>query len=148
MPIQSGTVIYSSSLLKESIFENTIIVIVSNNDAGALGFIINQLSDKSLNDLEEFKASIFFRLDKGGPVDEEHLFFIHRRADLIQNGKQIIDDIYFGGDFSSVITALNRSEISTSELKIFIGYCGWDAGELEAEVEEGSWLIANDLRIF
>jgi putative transcriptional regulator len=38
-----------------------------------------------------------------------------------------------------VIEAINAGAINQQEIQLFIGYCGWDVGELEAEVEEGSW---------
>ncbi|RYY55670.1 MAG: hypothetical protein EOO09_09740, partial [Chitinophagaceae bacterium] len=30
------------------------------------------------------------------------------------------------------------------EFKLFVGYCGWDPGELEVEITEGSWLVVDD----
>jgi putative transcriptional regulator len=41
-----------------------------------------------------------------------------------------------------VIEAINTNSINEQEIQIYIGYCGWDLGELEAEVEEGSWIIS------
>jgi putative transcriptional regulator len=41
-----------------------------------------------------------------------------------------------------VIQALNTNKINQQEIQIYIGYCGWDLGELEAEVEEGSWILS------
>jgi putative transcriptional regulator len=40
-----------------------------------------------------------------------------------------------------VIEAINNKGVNEQEIQLFIGYCGWDEGELEAEVEEGSWVI-------
>jgi putative transcriptional regulator len=42
-----------------------------------------------------------------------------------------------------VIEAMNTKSINEEEIQLYIGYCGWDLGELEAEVEEGSWTINN-----
>ena len=33
--------------------------------------------------------------------------------------------------------------INVKKVRLFIGYCGWNAGELEAEIEEGSWQVTN-----
>jgi putative transcriptional regulator len=38
---------------------------------------------------------------------------------------------------------LSNGQLSSSQGKIFIGYCGWDTGELQAEIEEGSWEISD-----
>jgi putative transcriptional regulator len=77
----------------------------------------------------------------GGPVDRELLFVLHKRPDLIEGGELVFDGHYLGGNMEQVVQAINTNGINKEELQIFIGYCGWDAGELEAEIEEGSWII-------
>jgi putative transcriptional regulator len=43
-----------------------------------------------------------------------------------------------------VIEAINTKGATDQEIQLFIGYCGWDLGELDAELEEGSWTLSND----
>jgi putative transcriptional regulator len=45
-----------------------------------------------------------------------------------------------GGNMEQVIQAINANGANQNQIQLFIGYCGWDLGELEAEVEEGSWI--------
>jgi len=78
----------------------------------------------------------------GGPVDREHLFVLHKRPDLIEGGKQLNDGLYLGGNMEQVIEAINTNSVSDQQIQLFIGYCGWDVGELEAELEEGSWTVS------
>jgi putative transcriptional regulator len=75
----------------------------------------------------------------GGPVDREHLFVLHKRPDLIDGGIHIPNGLYLGGNMDQVIEAINTSDFTEHEIQLFIGYCGWDLGELKAELEEGSW---------
>jgi putative transcriptional regulator len=75
----------------------------------------------------------------GGPVDRDHIFVLHKRPDLIDGGEQISNGLYLGGNMGQVIEAINTRGAIIQEIQLFIGYCGWDVGELEAEVEEGSW---------
>ena len=77
----------------------------------------------------------------GGPVNREHLFVLHKRPDLIDGGEQVTNDLYLGGNMEQVIEAINNGGANNQEIQIFIGYCGWDAQELEAEIEEGSWML-------
>jgi putative transcriptional regulator len=77
----------------------------------------------------------------GGPVDKDHLFVMHKRPDLITDGEKIHSDYYLGGIMEEVIEAINNNGINEQEIQLFIGYCGWDEGELAAEIEEGSWVI-------
>jgi putative transcriptional regulator len=77
----------------------------------------------------------------GGPVDRDHLFVLHKRPDLIEGGELKTDGLYLGGNMEQVIEAINSNGANQQEIQLFVGYCGWDAGELEAEIEEGSWSI-------
>jgi putative transcriptional regulator len=139
--IKAGSNIKSTAKLMDSFFENTSILIVEHNEEGSTGFVINKPFNKSLHDLIEFNHSKPFPLMDGGPVDRDHLFVLHKRPDLIDGGKPIPNDLYLGGNMEQVIEAINTNGVTDQELQIFIGYCGWDAGELEAEFEEGSWIF-------
>lgn len=134
-----GSYIKSTSLLDGSYFENTIILIVENNNEGAVGFVVNRPFKKSLNELVEFRNSKPFPLLEGGPVDQEHIYAVHQRPDLIKGTQAISTEMYYGGDIQDLLDAINLYRVSEKEIKLFIGYCGWDEGELEDELEEGSW---------
>lgn len=140
--IKQGIYITSTADLNGSFFEQTTILIVEHNEAGSLGFVINKPFGKSLHELIEFNHAKPFPLKDGGPVDREHLFVLHKRPDIIDEGEKVIDGLYLGGNMEQVIEAINTQSIDKEDLQIFIGYCGWDAGELEAELEEGSWYLS------
>lgn len=141
MHISAGTILISSSTMDDEVFRKSIVFIAEHNDKGALGFVVNKVFDRSLNELVEFSKNPAFPLYTGGPVDREHLYFIHRRSDLITAGIPVTDNIYLGGDFKQVIEYINNKMLSAADIKIFIGYCGWDTDELEKEIAEGSWII-------
>ncbi len=141
---QTGMLIRATALLNGTNFDNAIILITEYNEKGAVGFIVNKPFARKLNELEEFKHSPAFPLYEGGPVDTEHLFFIHQRPGVIQEGKFIGEDIYYGGNFKQAITAINNKSLTVSGIKIFVGYCGWNPGELDAEIAEGSWEPADE----
>ncbi len=141
MELKAGLYIKSTTALNDSIFENTTILIVEHNETGSVGFVTNKPLDKSLHELIEFNHSKPFPLMDGGPVDRDHLFVLHKRPDLIDGGKKITNALYLGGNMEQVIEAINTNGADQQEIQLFVGYCGWDAGELEAEIEEGSWSI-------
>jgi len=140
--LKAGIYIKSTAALIGSFFEDTTILLVEHNEAGSTGFVTNKPFGKSLNDLLEFNHAKPFPLMDGGPVDREHLFVLHKRPDLIEGGKQLTDGLYLGGNMEQVIEAINTNSVSDQQIQLFIGYCGWDVGELEAELEEGSWTVS------
>jgi putative transcriptional regulator len=139
--LKAGIYIKSTDALNGSIFENTTILLVKLNQEGSIGFVTNKPLYKSLHQLIEFNSSKPFPLMDGGPVDIERLFVLHQRPDLISGGEQITNELYLGGNMEQVIEAINNRGASNQDIQLFIGYCGWDAGELEAEIEEGSWVL-------
>jgi putative transcriptional regulator len=140
--LKAGIYIKSTAELIGSFFENTTILLVQHNEAGSIGFVTNKPFGKSLHELIEFNHTKPFPLMDGGPVDREHIFVLHKRPDLIDGGKQIPNGLYLGGNMEQVIEAINTGGANKEEIQLFIGYCGWDVVELEAEVEEGSWTFS------
>jgi len=140
--LKAGLYIKSNADLNGSFFEHTTILIVEHDEAGSVGFVTNKPFGKSLHELIEFNHSNPFPLMDGGPVDRDHLFVLHKRPDLIDGGEQIPNGLYLGGNMEQVIQAINTGNANPQEIQLFIGYCGWDEGELETELEEGSWIIS------
>ena len=140
--LKAGDYIKSTIDLMGSFFEDTTILIVEHNEEGSTGFVINRPFEKSLNDLIEFNHCKPFPLMDGGPVDRDHIYVLHKRPDLIDGGKQVSNGFYLGGNMDQVIEAINTNAANNKEIQLYIGYCGWDPGELEAEIEEGSWIVS------
>lgn len=144
MNLKAGSILKSTPLLDHTVFEGVYILIVEYNEKGAVGFILNKPYDRSLHHLEAFRHLPHFELYNGGPVDHKHLYFIHQRPDLIDDGIQIDQQIYWGGNFSRVVEGIEKGTLTNKDVKIFVGYCGWEKGELEAEIEEGSWVHVSE----
>lgn len=134
-----GKMLRSSALMDDPQFQSTVVFIAEHNENGALGFVVNKRFSRAFNELVEFRNSPPFPLYEGGPVDKEHLYFIHRCNNIIPGGTFIIDNIYLGGDFQKAVAHINNHQLTSRDIKICIGYCGWHTGELEAEIAEGSW---------
>jgi putative transcriptional regulator len=141
MKLQAGILLKSTEALGDDFFGGVIIFIAEYNKEGALGFMINRPFGRSLNELVEFERCKYFPLYQGGPVDNEHLYFLHQSPESIEGGVLVDKGIYYGGNFNQLLTGINNNSLSGEDVKLFVGYCGWNAGELEAEIEEGSWII-------
>lgn len=143
MNIQPGAILISAPLLDDPYFEKVVIVITEYNEKGAIGFVVNQLFERKFNELVEFSQSGPFPLYEGGPMERESLYFIHQKPDLIEEGIPIAGSAYMGGNFKQAVQLLNNKSLAAEDIKLFIGYSGWESGQLEEEMEEGSWLLIN-----
>lgn len=143
MILKPGTLLISAPSIKDAHFDKVVVFIAEYNFTGAMGFIINKLFPRKFNELVEFNHSKPFSLYEGGPVENDKLFFLHQRPDLIEEGTSIINAINLGGDFKQTIVKIDEGILNETDIKLFIGYCGWDPGQLEEEILEGSWLICS-----
>lgn len=141
--LQPGSFIKSTALLKGDYFEESIIILTEVNDKGVTGFVVNRKFPRSFNELQEFRHSPGFPLYEGGPVDQEHLFVLHRRPGLIPGSEPVDGIFYRGGDFKETVKLINNRTLTEKDIFLFVGYCGWDRGGLEAEMDEGSWEVIN-----
>ena len=146
--MQAGTYLRSTALLNGTFFENSIILLTEVNAEGAIGFVVNQPFPRRFNELTEYRHSPPVPLWTGGPVDREHLFMLHDRPELIPDSQAVKGNIYYGGDFATAVRLLNNGTLLEKNLRLMIGYCGWDAGELEDEITEGSWTIETEFTLF
>ena len=143
MHISRGKILISTPSLNDPNFDKVVIFIAEYNEKGALGFVINTLLPRTFNELTAYKHSPPLPIYEGGPVQKESVYFVHRRPDLITGGTQITDSIYLAGDFKQAVECMGNKTLPANDIKLFIGYCGWDEGELEEEITEGSWLICS-----
>lgn len=146
--MKAGIFLTATSLLDDTFFEKTVLFITEYNEKGAMGFVVNVQFEHRFNDLEEFRHSAPFPMYDGGPVDREHLFFIHQRPDLISGGEHVTGNIHVGGDFQEAVRLMNNKTLTEKDIKLFIGYCGWDFQDLEAEIAEGSWTVSETGEVF
>lgn len=139
MMLQAGEYIRATPLLKGDYFEGSILLLVKHDAAESIGFIMNRSFPKQLNQLVEFSYCPPIPLHEGGPVGQDHLYIVHQRPDLISGGQPVQKGIYWGGSMADLVKAIISEEIREDQFTLLIGYCGWDAGELDQEHREGYW---------
>jgi putative transcriptional regulator len=138
---RKGRILISEPFLPGNYFNRAVILLVAHSKKGSVGFILNKKVDFQIQDyisgFEDFDADVYI----GGPVSTDSIYFIHKRADLIPGSIQVLDDIHWGGDFEEMKRLINLGIILPGEIRFFLGYSGWDSGQLEREIKENSWLV-------
>ncbi len=138
---QKGRILISEPFLPGNYFNRAVILLTAHSRKGSVGFILNKKLDFQVRDyisgLGDFEADIYM----GGPVSTDSVYYIHRKSDLIPGSIPVLEDVHWGGDFREVKRLIKLGLIREGEVRFFLGYSGWDAGQLEREIKEDSWLV-------
>ena len=133
-----GYFLVAAPRLAESNFYHSVVLMVSHNEQGALGLVINRPSNSPIGEVWEqlteeecdHDAPIYI----GGPV-EGPLMAVHQEADCAE--QEIVQGVHFTTDRDHLGTILAQHE---RPFRIFSGYSGWSPGQLERELKAGGWL--------
>lgn len=136
-----GRLLVSEPFLPDPYFKRSVVLLIEHNDEGSVGLILNKPLNINLNETFQDFPNFEHEIYMGGPVQASDLFYLHTLGDVIEGSERITDDLYWGGNFESVKNLLSTDTVSNEELKFFIGYSGWEKGQLLRELEEDSWLV-------
>jgi len=134
-----GHLLISSGGLFDPNFRHTVVLIGEHGAEGAVGVVINRPLDMTVEEavppLAELVAS-GEALYEGGPVQPTSPVLLAQVAEPHTPDVPIFGQIGFlTGDVTSEIgSALSRA-------RVYAGYSGWGPGQLEAELEEESWIV-------
>lgn len=140
--IHAGKALIAEPFLSDANFGRSVILLCENNEDGSFGLILNQPTSNVLPDLID-KVFIDFPVYRGGPVEQNTLHFIHRLGDKIPESLDLGNNIYWSGNFETIINQINSGQINKEDIKFFIGYSGWGAGQLEEELIQNSWFVSD-----
>jgi putative transcriptional regulator len=108
---------------------------------GALGVVVNRPTAMSVSEalpqvpILEGQRHVLF---SGGPVQTNQVMMLYRLDQLPENSHHVFDGICLGGDTELVDRILTASE-GREAFRAYIGYSGWGPGQLESEMQTGSW---------
>ncbi len=137
---ERGDLLISEPFLPDPNFERTVILLCEHDENGSFGFVLNKPSTVEFQEVIEGSYGFDEKLFIGGPVQQDTLHFIHR-SDVMESGKEIIDGVYWGGDFEKLLSLINTREIDTNDFRFFLGYSGWSEGQLDMELKAKSWIV-------
>ena len=137
-----GKVLISQPLMMDGCFRRSVVLLAEYSKDGAIGFILNKMLPISLDDvMEDFPADDLL-LSIGGPVAANTLHYLHTFAH-IPDAIEIVNGIYWGGNMETVRQLLSISVMKPDDIRFFLGYSGWTGGQLDEELKNHSWLVAD-----
>ena len=141
--LEAGMLLLASPELLDPNFADTVVLLLDVNDEGALGVVLNRPSALPVSEV---------LADWGDVVEEPEVLF--QGGPVSTDGALAVALASPGGEdavgFRSVAERLGLLDLDTptelvvgtvERLRIFAGYAGWGAGQLEGEIEEGSWYV-------
>jgi putative transcriptional regulator len=141
IPPANGILLIAEPFLKDPNFIRSVTLLCKYDTTdGAVGFVINKPHQQKLGEMLPEMAAFDLPIFIGGPVQIDTLHFLHKYPEHFPEAPKISEGIYWGGDFELLKTLIKSGTIETNGIRLFFGYSGWDAGQLEEEIEEKSWL--------
>jgi len=133
-----GHLLLASPDLRDPNFVQSVVLMVQHNAEGALGLILNRPTDTTISEAwNQVSDSLCERhevLHHGGPC-ESPLMVLHNQE--VASQIQVSEDIYFSTEKENVEWLVDQQD---NTIKFFVGCAGWGPGQLESELETGSWL--------
>ena len=138
---KQGRLLISEPFLNDSYFKRSIVLLTEHNEKGSVGFVLNKPVNLSVNDVLKDFPVIDAEISVGGPVSTNSIHYLHTLGEKIPNSVKVFNDIYWGGDFECLKTLIISGEISSKQVRFFVGYAGWQPKQLENEIAENSWIV-------
>jgi putative transcriptional regulator len=139
---EKGKILISEPFLPDTFFNRSIIYLTEHTPQGSVGFILNKKLDLTVSGAIEGFEGWNENLNMGGPVAPDTLHYLHNLGNLIPKSVQVEGDVFWGGEIDSIRELVKLKKIRQSQIRFFLGYSGWSAGQLEHELKENSWVIA------
>lgn len=142
--IEKGILLIAEpTIIGDMSFNRSVILLADHNSEGSVGFILNKPLEYTINDLIP-EIDAVFEVYNGGPVEQDNLYFIHNIPDLITDSIEISNGIFWGGDFDLTKDLINAGKVNKENIRFFLGYSGWNAHQLESELQSNSWILSKN----
>jgi putative transcriptional regulator len=135
-----GKLLVSSPSLVDPNFRKTVVLVAHHDEEGAMGLVLSRPSDVSaadavpfLEDLPGADNPVFV----GGPVQPDAFMVLAEFEDVDQAAAPIMNSLGF------MPADTDLDDLSIKRMRLFAGYSGWGAGQLEAELAEPSWIVVD-----
>ena len=146
---RQGSLLVSAPFLKDYHFARSVVLVVEHNDEGSMGIVMNKNFSNlmTLNELVPELASIPpIPLYKGGPVGRDTLFYLHTFS-YLKDALPLGNGLYVNGDFEQMKRYILAGGETQGMVRFFMGYAGWQRGQLTQEIEANTWMVSNDSQV-
>ena len=136
----AGSFLVAQRSLVDPNFAGSVVYLVAHGQGGSLGLIVNRISDVSLDEAApEFpERRADYALYYGGPVGLPMILMLGRGEAAVDAMLPVADGVYISSE-QPVMQAALSGAAREGDLRFYVGYAGWSTGQLQSELERGSW---------
>ncbi len=148
LPHQGGLLI-AAPYLRDPYFSRTVVLMIEHNEEGSMGIVLNKNFSNlmTVNELvPAFKYLPPIPLYKGGPIGKETLFYLHTLS-YLKDAYPLGNGLYMNGDFNQMQQYILSGAPIQGVVRFFMGYAGWQKGQLKQEIEQNTWIVSNESRV-
>lgn len=136
-----GKILISEPFLCDHLFGRSVILLIDHTTDGTMGLVMNKPLPLRLNDLlKDFHSEEAIPIYKGGPLSTDTLFYLHT-LENISGALPISGGLYLNGDFEAIKEYMKEGNPVQNKIRFFLGYAGWDSGQLTQEIQENTWFV-------
>jgi putative transcriptional regulator len=147
-PSLAGQLLVATETLRDPRFARTVVYVLRHDASGAMGLIVN----RPVRELPLASLLRQFGLDDrgvagavlahyGGPVELRLGFFLHTAEYATQATERIAGDIAMTPQPGVPRVLADLAHGAGPRKSLFVlGYAGWAPGQLEGEIDQGSWI--------
>lgn len=140
--LTTGKLLIAEPFLSDPNFARSVILLCEHSAEGSVGFVLNRATELTLGDLLPDLYTPLLPVFQGGPVQLDTLHMLHRTPHVF-GGNEIIPGVFWGGSYEALQDTIVANTYNPIDLRLFVGYAGWSAGQLEREMNEGSWMVTD-----
>lgn len=130
-------------------FSRGVTLLCQHNEEGAMGVMVNRVSSYRLGDIlgqmditSEDPELMSAPVLAGGPVQPERGFVLHDPTEREWDSSFQISPVLSLTTSRDILVAM-AAGTGPRRAVVALGYAGWGTGQLEAELQENTWLAAS-----
>lgn len=136
-----GQILVAAPSLLDPNFRRATVLVSEHGDEGAMGVVLNRPSESTIGDALPQLAALLEPSELvyvGGPVRPTSIVFLAEFLDTSCAALLAFDCV----GVPRADTGVEELVRMTERRRVFAGYAGWGAGQLEGEIESGDWIAA------